>query len=188
MSTSARRTTEMLATASSRRATSARPESSGSRSDWSGIAGDHHGRGPAQPGQQHLQLHVGAVLRLVDHHEGVVEGAAAHEADRGDLDGALGHQRPHPLHRQAVGEGVVERAQVGRELVLHLAGQEADATRRPPPPGATARCGRPCRSPAPPPPWRWPGRSCRCRPGPAPAPAPWRRSPRSAAPGRAIWA
>ena len=54
-----------------------------------GVAGHHHGRVPAQPGQQHLQLAVGAVLRLVDHHEGVVQGAAAHEADRGDLDGAF---------------------------------------------------------------------------------------------------
>jgi hypothetical protein len=91
-----------------------------------GVAGHHHGRVPAQPGQQHLQLHVGAVLGLVDDHEGVVQGAAAHEADRGDLDRPLGHQGPHPLDRQPVAERVVERPQIGGQLVLHVAGQVAD--------------------------------------------------------------
>jgi len=52
--------------------------------------------------------------------------APAHVAHWCDLDGALGDQRPHPLHRQPVRKGVVERPQVGRELVLHVARQEAD--------------------------------------------------------------
>ncbi len=38
---------------------------------------------------------------------------------------ALGHERADPLHRQPVGQGVVERAQVGGQLVLHVARQEA---------------------------------------------------------------
>ena len=90
------------------------------------VARHDHGRVPAQARQQHLQLHVGAVLSLVDHHEGVVQGAAAHKADRRDLDGALGHQGPHALDRQAVGESVVERAQIGGQLVFHVARQIAD--------------------------------------------------------------
>ena len=90
------------------------------------IACDHHGRMPAQAGQQHLELDVGAVLRLVHDDEGVVQRAAAHIADRGDLDQTFGHQRLDPLHRQTIGQGVVERAQIGSQLVLHVAGQEAD--------------------------------------------------------------
>ena len=126
MSRSAKRTTAILSTPSSLAPTGPRPESSGRRSDWAGSPVDHHGGMPAQPGQQHLELDVGAVLRLIDDHEGVVQGAAAHEPHWRDLDRSFGHQRPNPLHRQPVGQGVVERAQIGGELVFHLARQKTD--------------------------------------------------------------
>ena len=90
------------------------------------VAGHHHGRVPAQPRQQHLELGVGTVLGLIDHDEGVVERAPAHVADRGDLDQALGHQVPDPLHRQAIRQGVVEGTQIGGQFVFHGPGQETD--------------------------------------------------------------
>ena len=89
------------------------------------VAGHNHGRVPAEPGQQHLDLAVGAVLRLVDDDKGVVEGAPAHIGDRGDLDRAVADQLLQPLAAQAVGQGVVERPEIGRQLLLHRPGQVA---------------------------------------------------------------
>ena len=90
------------------------------------VAGDDHGRVPAEARQQHLDLAVGAVLRFVDDDEGVVQRAAAHEADRRDFDQAFGHQRFEAFGGEAIGQRVVERAQVGREFVFHRAGQIAE--------------------------------------------------------------
>ena len=52
------------------------------------VAGDHGLAVEAEPGEEHLHLLDGGVLRLVEDDEGVVEGAAAHERQRRDLDRA----------------------------------------------------------------------------------------------------
>src|SRR5262245_5950434 len=50
------------------------------------IAGYDHLAFLAQPGQRHLELDGGAVLRLIEDDDGVREGTAAHEGKRRDLD------------------------------------------------------------------------------------------------------
>ena len=90
------------------------------------IAGDDHARAFAEPGQEHLHLHRGRVLRLVEQDAGVDKGSPAHEGERRDLDhaglqAALQHARVHE-----VGERVEDRPQIGIDLVAHVAGQEAE--------------------------------------------------------------
>ena len=85
---------------------------------------------PAEPRQQHLDLAVGAVLRLVDHDEAVVERPAAHIGDGRDLDRAVGHEGLQALPAQPVPQRVVERPQIGVQLLLHGAGQIAEALPR----------------------------------------------------------
>ena len=52
--------------------------------------------------------------------------AAAHEGQRRDLDLAVGHAADHLVGRHHVVQRVVERAQIGIDLLLHVAGQEAE--------------------------------------------------------------
>jgi hypothetical protein len=54
--------------------------------DLGDVAGDHGLAAEADPGQEHLHLFDRRVLGLVQDHEGVVQRAAAHEGQRGDLD------------------------------------------------------------------------------------------------------
>ena len=56
------------------------------------VTGNDHFRAEAQAGQEHLHLFGGGVLRLVEDDERVVEGAAAHVRQRGDLNGARLHE------------------------------------------------------------------------------------------------
>ena len=56
--------------------------------DLGDVAGDDHLRAEAQPGQEHLHLLGGGVLRLVEDDERVVQGAAAHVGQWRDLDRA----------------------------------------------------------------------------------------------------
>ena len=67
------------------------------------------------------------VLGLVEDHEGVVERAAAHERQRGDLDDAALEVGGDALGVEHVVQGVEERAQVGVDLGHQVAGQEAEA-------------------------------------------------------------
>ena len=94
--------------------------------DLLGIAADHHPRAHAEAGQEHLHLLRRGVLRLVEDDEGVGERAAAHEGDRRDLDLARRDAALDLLGRQHVVERVVERPQIGIDLLLHVAGQEAE--------------------------------------------------------------
>ena len=57
----------------------------------------------------------------------MAQGAAAHEGQRGDLDLAAFQPLHHLLRRQHVVERVVERPQIGVDLVAQVAGQEAEA-------------------------------------------------------------
>ena len=56
------------------------------------VTGNDHFRTEAQAGKEHLHLFGGGVLRLVEDDERIVEGAAAHVRQRGDLNGARLHE------------------------------------------------------------------------------------------------
>ena len=79
-----------------------------------------------EPGEEHLHLLGRGVLRLVEDDERVVERAAAHVRQRRDLDGAGGEQLGDRLGVDHVVQRVVERAQVGVDLLAERAGQEAE--------------------------------------------------------------
>ena len=64
-----------------------------------------------------------ASSRMID---GVRQRAAAHEGERRDLDHAGGELALDPLGRQHVVERIVKRAQIGIDLLAHVAGQEAE--------------------------------------------------------------
>ena len=56
--------------------------------DLGDVAGDHRRGAEADPGQEHLHLFHGGVLRLVEDDEGVIQRPAAHECQRRDFDDA----------------------------------------------------------------------------------------------------
>src|SRR5690606_6061130 len=66
-------------------------------------------------------------LRLVEDDEGVVERAPAHVGERRDLDRLLLEHPRGTLEAEKVVERVVERPQVGIDLLREVAGQEAKA-------------------------------------------------------------
>ena len=140
----------------------------GRQIDLGRVAGHHHARVLAEPGQEHLHLHRRRVLRLVEDDEGVRQRAAAHEGERRDLDLAAGEPLRQLVGRQHVVQRVVERPQIRIDLLAQIAGQEAEPLagldRRPrqddPLDLAGHQAGRPRRRPR--------DRSCRCRPGPSP--------------------
>ena len=69
----------------------------------------------------------GRVLGLVEDDEAVVQRAAAHVGQGRDLDVAALEIFVVGLRAEHVEQGVVERAQVGVDLVLQIAGQKAQA-------------------------------------------------------------
>ena len=92
--------------------------------DLSDVAGDHRPRAEAQTGEKHFHLFAGGVLGFVQDEKGVVESAAAHKGQGSHLDDAallLGRQVGRAQH---VPQGVVQGAQVGVDLFLHVAGQK----------------------------------------------------------------
>ena len=89
------------------------------------VAGDHRAGAVAHPREEHLHLLGGGVLGLVEDDEGVVQGAAAHERERGDLDDAALPEALRLLQVHQVVERVVERAEVGVHLLDEVAGEEA---------------------------------------------------------------
>ena len=94
--------------------------------DLGDVAGDDRLGVEAHAGEEHLHLLDGGVLGLVDDDEGVVEGAAAHEGQGRDLDHVALEELVDLFGIEQVVEGVVERAQVGVDLLLEVAGQEAE--------------------------------------------------------------
>ena len=92
-----------------------------------GVAGDDHARIGAEPGQQHLDLAVGAILRFVDDDKRVVQGAPAHIGDWCDFDRPLADQLLEPLAAEAFVQRVVERPQIGGKLGVHVPRQVAEA-------------------------------------------------------------
>ncbi len=96
------------------------------KSIWLGSPGHRHLRALAETGEEHLHLHAGCVLRLVENDVRVGQRASAHEGERRDLNDARFKIALDLLGRQHVVEGVVERAQIGIDLLAHVAGQEAE--------------------------------------------------------------
>jgi hypothetical protein len=77
--------------------------------------------------QKHLHLHRCGVLRLVEQDAGVGQRATAHEGERGDLDHAGLHAALDDAPFHEIMQRVVDRPQIGIDLVAHVAGQEAEA-------------------------------------------------------------
>ena len=94
------------------------------------IAGDDHLTVESQTGQEHFHLLARGVLRLVKDDEAVVERPAAHVSERRYFDipffkiGIIGLRPEH------IEERVVQRPQVGIDLALQIAGQEAEPLAR----------------------------------------------------------
>src|SRR3954453_2282537 len=80
--------------------------------DLRDVARDDHLRAEPQPRQEHLHLLGRGVLRLVEDHERVVEGASPHEGQWRDLDDVALEMRGDLLRVEHVVQGVEERAQV----------------------------------------------------------------------------
>ena len=98
----------------------------GRQVDLGHVARDHGPGAVAQTGQEHLHLLRRGVLSLVENDKGVVQSPAAHKGQGGDLNGS---GRDHLLHLgqvEHVVQGVVERTQIGVDLLDHVAGQESE--------------------------------------------------------------
>jgi hypothetical protein len=83
-------------------------------------------RAEADAGEEHLHLLARGVLRLVEDDEGVVQRAPAHEGERRDLDRLPLEGAAHLVEAHQVVQRVVQRAQVGIDLLRQVAGQEAE--------------------------------------------------------------
>ena len=94
--------------------------------DLRDVAGDHRLGAEADAGQEHLHLLGRRVLRLVEDDERVVERAAAHVRQRRDLDRPALEELADLVEAHHVVQRVVERAQVRVDLLLEIAGQEAE--------------------------------------------------------------
>ena len=90
------------------------------------VAGDHGLRAEAEPRQEHAHLLARRVLRLVQDHERVVQRAAAHERERRDLDLPPLAKLLDALEVEHVVQRVVERAQVGVDLLREVARQKSE--------------------------------------------------------------
>ncbi len=86
------------------------------------VASDDHFRLETEAGQHHLHLGGGGVLGFVEDDEGVVEGATAHVGQGRDFDDVALHEVGHLFLVDHFIEGIVERTQVGVDLLLQIAG------------------------------------------------------------------
>src|SRR5205823_7469004 len=84
----------------------------------------------AQPGQEHLHLLRGRVLRLGEEDERVVEGPTPHERARRDLDDPPVHQPRDDFGLEHVVEGVVQRPEIRVDLGEDVAGEKAQSLPR----------------------------------------------------------
>ncbi len=79
-----------------------------------------------EAGQEHLHLADRRVLRLIQDDEGAVQRTPAHVGERGHLDDAEVEEAADLLVGEEVVERVVERPQVGIDLLLHVAREEPE--------------------------------------------------------------
>src|SRR5215813_11440104 len=94
--------------------------------DLARVAGHDHAAVLAEPRQKHLHLHRGRVLPFVEDDDRVSERAAAHEGEWRDLEFAGLHRALDDTGIHQVVEGVVDRPQIGIDLLAHVPGQEAE--------------------------------------------------------------
>ena len=94
------------------------------------VAGDRHARAFAEAGEEHAHLHRRGVLRLVEDDEAVGQGAAAHEGERAISMSPTSMRRCTSLPGMHVVQRVVERTEIGIDLLLQIARQEAEALAR----------------------------------------------------------
>ena len=87
---------------------------------------DDHLRAHAEAREEHLHLLRCGVLRFVEDDDGITQRATTHEGQWGDLDDARIHEVLELGGGDEFAEGVIERLEVGVELVLHLAREEAE--------------------------------------------------------------
>src|SRR5437899_3105854 len=80
----------------------------------------------AQAGKEHEHLFDCGVLRFVQDDKRVVQRASAHIGEGRDLDGASLHVFLDLLSREHVVERVVERAEIGRDFFVKVAGQKTE--------------------------------------------------------------
>jgi hypothetical protein len=80
-----------------------------------------------EAGQEHQHLGGGGVLGFVENDDAFVERAAAHESERDHLDDVVDHEAFDLLEIHHVVQGVKQGTQIGVDLGLQVAGQEAQA-------------------------------------------------------------
>ena len=90
------------------------------------VAGDDGLGADAEAREEHEHLLGGRVLRFVENDEGVVQRASAHVGQRRDLDDAALGVLLDFLGRQHVVQRVVQRAQIGHDLLVEIARQKAE--------------------------------------------------------------
>src|SRR5208282_3384305 len=91
--------------------------------DLRNVSGDDGFGIKSETGDEHFHLLGSGVLCLVENHEGIVQGASAHESDGRDLDDIFLEIAIHLLRFEHVVESVVERTEIGIDFVLEGAGQ-----------------------------------------------------------------
>ena len=94
------------------------------------VAGDDGLGVVAEAGDEHLHLLHGGVLGFVHDDEGVVEGAATHEGERGDLDDVGLEELVDFVRVEEIVEGVVEGAEVGVDFFLEASRGGSRGVRR----------------------------------------------------------
>ena len=93
--------------------------------DLSHVARDDHFRVEAQTSEEHLHLLGCGVLCFVENDEAIVERAATHECERRDFDNAAFDEFAGAFHVCHIEQRVVERANVGVDLLGERARQKA---------------------------------------------------------------
>ncbi len=90
------------------------------------VAAHHHAASLAETGEEHLHLQRRGILGFIEDHEGLGQGAPAHEGERCNLDLARRQPTLHLFRGQHVIQGIIERPQIGIDLLAHVARQKAE--------------------------------------------------------------
>ncbi len=98
--------------------------------DLGDVARDHGAGAEADSREEHLHLLRRRVLRLVEDDERVVEAPPPHEREGRDLDHAALQQPVGLVLHLEIEDRVVERSQVGLDLLRHVPGEEAQPLAR----------------------------------------------------------
>ena len=94
--------------------------------DLGGIAGDDAFGFGSEAGEEHEHLFGGGVLSFVEDDEGAVESTTAHVGEGGDFEDSLIHHLLDFFDIEHIVEGVVEGAEVGKNLFLEISWKETE--------------------------------------------------------------